>query len=78
MSLILAKEALSVSAVTYQLKTLTTAGMSVIMLGTVLSTKQWISLVALSIGVATCQYKPAAATDGPATVHNNEVSCSRI
>merc|ERR1712194_702084 len=45
--------------VTYQLKTLTTAAVSVLMLGTVLSKNQWLSLLGLSIGVATCQWKPA-------------------
>eukprot|EP00658_Telonema_sp_P-2_P072812 TRINITY_DN6190_c0_g1_i2.p1 TRINITY_DN6190_c0_g1~~TRINITY_DN6190_c0_g1_i2.p1 ORF type:complete len:358 (+),score=99.41 TRINITY_DN6190_c0_g1_i2:189-1262(+) len=44
--------------VTYQLKTLTTAAVSVAMLGTRLGQKQWIALLVLSIGVGICQWKP--------------------
>merc|ERR1712166_181484 len=57
--------------VTYQLKTLTTAACSVLMLGIRLSRPQWLALLALSVGVATCQYKPAANT-GLSTGHENQ------
>jgi len=45
--------------VTYQLKTLTTAGCSVVMLNKAFTQKQWIALLVLSIGVSICQYKPS-------------------
>lgn len=48
--------------VTYQLKTLTTAGCSVLMLNKVVTKTQWLALLALSIGVSICQYKPSVST----------------
>lgn len=46
----------AVQQVLYQMKTLTTAGLSVIMLGTVLSKTRWIALVLLVSGIALVQW----------------------
>ncbi|KAG9009158.1 hypothetical protein FRB90_008528 [Tulasnella sp. 427] len=50
--------------VTYQMKILTTAGFSVLMLRKRLSTTKWLSLLALAIGVGVVQIQTGAAAHG--------------
>ncbi|BFZ09072.1 hypothetical protein BsWGS_12110 [Bradybaena similaris] len=59
--------------VTYQLKILTTAIFSVVMLKTVLSKLQWISLVILFVGVAVVQMQPENSGNAAPTVEQSPI-----
>lgn len=62
----LARLSAAVQQVTYQLKIFTTALLSVIILGKVLSPQRWLSLVLLIIGVSLVQWPQSATNGAPA------------
>merc|ERR1719266_3108541 len=60
----------AVYQVTYQLKILTTALLSVVILGKALGPTKWVSLLTLTVGVAFIQFPRGAGGDDSSTTTN--------